>query len=176
MNSKELTFLLIKVAGAALIVFSIIKLSQTVPYFFSEKYTLSEITILAVSNSIIPVVFGLLLMFFPSTISSKVIGKQDNTALNNEYMFELEQIALSVLGVYLLFITISDITAHAVYIIEANKMIASGKLPGTTAVLGPERYGLLFATGIEFIMSIWLIFGSKGMVKLIRNIRGRNTF
>ena len=76
--------------------------------------------------------------------------------------FEIERVALSVLGVFLLFQTISDVVAHSTYFVHANGLSKKGELVGS--ILEPDRLAAVVATGAEFMVAVLLIVGSKGLV------------
>jgi hypothetical protein len=117
---------------------------------------------------IFPLIIGSVMWFFPGTINNKIMGHDSEPSLNNKTLNELERIAVTVLGLILMFYALSDITFHLVYVVAQN-IEASAKL--NTFMVGAENWGLIIATVFEIIFALFLLIKTNGLLLLLRKLR-----
>lgn len=168
---KDISILLVKITGVWLIIYAVIGLATNIAYIFNE-FSLPwwEYILLASLPIVVPAFIGLAFFTFPATVTNKIVGGEKLSESPPAVFFDIERVALSVLGVFLLFRTVSDAVAHVTYLVTANQLQKAGEWFG---VLDPERVAAIVATAAEFIFAVWLIFGSTGLVLMFNKIRGR---
>lgn len=157
-DMKELTSLCVRIAGLLLIVFSLLQ----VPTLFIGYMSQIENSILGFSLPIIfPLLVGVILFKFPNSFSDTYISLNTNELekLNiNEYL----QLGLILIGVILVFYSLSDLVVHITdYFFLKNKT-------GATPTILNYDYPILIATIVEFMFSIFLILKPKSVIVFIR--------
>ena len=171
MDQHELSRILIKVAGISIIIYVLVGIPAYISYYFSLRLVEeSVITFFLVSilPMLIPLTAGYLMWQFPSTIANKIIKtKEDYNPRDSRIGFEIQIIAFSVLGMYLLFNSFSDIVYHLSYYFQTKEASGEGNIMINT-------YSLIFATAAEILFACLLLFGGKYIVGLIRKIRYGN--
>jgi predicted nucleotide-binding protein len=70
--------------------------------------------------------------------------------------------------VLLFYFAASDMIVHMAQLYQANQMIESG----LDAEINSSAFAVIVATLFEIGFSLWLIFGSAGIVNLIKRFRG----
>lgn len=172
MNNQDLATTLIKLGGVALIVYAVINMASYTPYIISNPYDFpaSDAIIVYLTKGLLPILIGLYFIYFGGLIIRRHIPE---TKIETKNLESLEVAALSILGVYLFYHAISDITAHLAALYKINQMIKSGVPMDYEGQMNPETFAAIVATIIEMALSLWLILGSKGMVSLFNKFRSR---
>ncbi len=165
MHKEQIVGLAVRLFAIFLLIYTVRYLSDYIHVLMGESYFKGNTTPLIILT-LIPFIIVVLLWFFPLKVATRLIPKIENTEpavqLGNN---EIEHIALSLLGVWVLASAIPDIfywTTFA-YMIKSSGMVLG--------VLRPENVGNIVATISEIIIGIWLIVGSKGIVGIVRRLR-----
>ena len=160
--------LVLKLSGVGFIVFGVVSLSTFLP-FLSEslKNSDSRVSVVAyVAQMFVPLLFGVFLWLFPARITDTIV-KPDSPAENTDALLTgLERIGITLMGLYLLYRGISDLTYQII-----NYYNLKSLTPG--AFISP-RYDIVatfVATGIELVVALVFIFGAKGILRIIRRFR-----
>lgn len=175
MDHKALSSLLIKLAGAFIVINALSDFPKYFAHIMSMRGHGLPLWVPFVGGIlpvVIPILVGLGMFMFPSTITNRVIhtsAEQENLIHATPH---LEAAAFSVLGVYLLFRAIADATYHFSKFKLYEKLILKEPLY-VGAHLMPEEFANLVTTGMEFLLAICLMLGARGLVRLKNRIRGR---
>lgn len=175
MDHKALSALLIKLAGA----FIIINALTDFPRYFANVVSLGgndlPLWILLAGGALpllVPLLAGVGMFMFPGMITNRLI----HTPAEQESLVQatprLEAAAFSVLGGYLVFRAIAD----AAYLFSKFKLYEKVILQDPIYVgpnILPDEFASFVTTGIEFLMGVSLLLGAKGLVRLKDRIRGR---
>lgn len=118
-----------------------------------------------------------LLWFFPYTAASVILPKEK--VKSQEYKWNNESVVscgLIILGIYFLYYVIVDVV-YWVYIMNYPITTTYGSVTEyTPKTLSANDRALIVATVVELLLSVFLIFGSNGISRLIIKIRGRGAF
>jgi len=135
-----------------------------------NQVELEDIDILAMLflGALAPIVVALFLWFFPLSIANRLVRPSPLlTETEASQDTDLYQLAFIVLGIYLLYGVISD-TAYwwgiAVYMKDPDPFVEPLQLV-------PGQKAAIVVTAIEFVMSLFLIFGSKAISAFIQRVR-----
>lgn len=113
-----------------------------------------------------PVLAAILLWMFPLTIAAKLIPniktQEPPKSLDST---EIEVIAFSILGLWVLASALSDAFHWVTYIYIIKNSVAP------RVELSPENIGNIVATVVELAIGFWLLFGAKGVIGVIRRMR-----
>lgn len=173
MDYKGLTALLIKIGGLVIVVVMI----SLLPTYVSAGIGALETSWLAFFTvAILPLLFplmvGILMLVFPATIANRIIQGEKLSDLPTTYLPQLEQLAMTLLGVYLLFRAISDFVFHLSKLFWVRHLISIGEV-ATFDYLSPNTIGYLIATAVEATIAIWLTVGSSGILAFVRKLRDK---
>jgi hypothetical protein len=92
----------------------------------------------------------------------------DNDSESRITRIQFEQIALTTLGIFLLYRAITDIVYHTIDFAQAMAGFPFDmEKPNRSFIFTPE----FLATIFEIILSSWLILSSKGIAVFIKKIR-----
>jgi hypothetical protein len=119
----------------------------------------------AVSYLVIFVCIALMLWFFPVTVARKILPKDDRKTGETEISLkDIDVVAYSILGVWLLATTIPDVIYWLL-------VLATLEHKGLIPYMTHSRLASVIATIIQFGIGIWLMLGAKGLRGLIRKLR-----
>jgi len=168
MDIKQLSSLLVKVAGIVLIVYAISGIPNNInSYLFQGKDTAINFAVWVIIPVLFPFLIGMAMWKFPTIITNKVINGVSNEVEGNTFR-ELELIALTILGLVLLFFALSDITFNLIYVWATNQVNNS---PVSALLISPEDWGHIAGTFVEIIFALVLLFRSKGVIGIIKKFR-----
>jgi len=166
MDTRSVAALILKVTGLILIVLSIIQLPGYFPLSDTPyRFSLEEVS-LAIGLSLGPLlVAGLVLWFFPGTLTNKLVSPPSSEAPSID-LRPIEQMALTVLGVYLVTHAVVGTVRDIIFFVMVNRESADlGKVP--TSVVA--HFG---ATLCEAVIGVILCLGARGASRLIERMRG----
>ena len=174
MDLRLLTTLLVKVAGAAIIVWAIAGISGTVVHVFQLKgqdVSLWVVASAAVLPTAIPLVIGFFLLTSPRTVTNFLVRGEEIVGQPSKVLSQIEGVMYSLFGLYLVVTAITDgIYQYSQFRLYHKIIENSPYLPR----LLPQDLGAIVSTGAEFVIGVALIFGASGLARLFRRLRGAN--
>lgn len=116
-----------------------------------------------------PILIAIILWRFPLTVASKLIpkvttGEKPKSPLSGP---EIQVVAFSVLGLWLLASAIPDILYWIAYVYRIKSVSISFR----NVELTPQNIGGMVSASAEFILGLWLLLGSKSIVGIVRRLR-----
>jgi len=172
MDYKDLTAILLKTTGAVLIFWYLSWLPSLIP--LATKQPFSGLLLLAEAlPTIVGLVFAGFLFTFPATVSNKLITGEK---LNHDetYVASLQIIALRLIGIYHVFMSITDLTHHfSTAILTPTLYEKMGVTPPPTGWT-PDLVGWTIATFVELAIALWFTLGAEGILRLLQKVRGRD--
>lgn len=166
MDYRDLTKILIKIAGAAIVVFGVIQ----IPVHFLNYYSLEKDSfLLFVGITVIPVMLtvsiGVILWLLPGIVTNKIVVGPDYP--KGKDLEKIQVIAFATIGMYLLVRAIGDIVYWGTILVLLKQ-----EQPGSK-FMSLDRYADLTAVVAELLLGLYLVFGSNGLTVLISKIRAR---
>lgn len=161
--------LVLKLSGVGLVVYGGVSLSSYLPALLMTENWSEWGTPIILANLLalaMPFLFGLFLWFFPATIANTIV-RPASTSREAEagLSYELERIGVALLGLYLFYVAAADLIYQV--IVHRAKVAALG------SVRAPDDFpALITAAVVELIFALLFIFQAKGIVNLLRKIRG----
>jgi len=168
---KHLSTVLLRISGLAFVAFALINIAGYSPFLISgNQYSTEDVISIFLSNAFFPLLFAYILLCHTGFIQKSLKLQGD---LNISKPDELERIALSTLGMFLVFYAISDLSYYFAELWKLRELQAAGMIINETDImlLSPEKHGLIMATLIELIFALYLVVGSKGLVTLLQRLR-----
>ena len=176
MNSNEILRMVVKLTGLAIFITGIIQASSSLPMVFEQIKVYEEIKnttnlgspfISLIGGLSTPIIIGLLLWFFPAPVANTIIMNDMNKLSNSNFLQGLEKIGIRLLGFYLLYYGISDLVNN---ILSYKQEIAL--MSENFNIYGKGSYKTAFVvTGIEIVISLFLIFGSNTISNFINKFK-----
>ncbi|USF86400.1 hypothetical protein [Candidatus Endoriftia persephonae] len=169
MDYRQLSNLLIKVSGIVIVVFAVTAIPGHINSFLHQgQDTLAKFAMWVIFPLIAPVIIGLLMWSFPGTITNRVFDKSIESSESNRAAEEIERIAVTILGLILLFFALSDLAFNFTYVYFTNKENA-GVI--TSFRISPEDWGHIVGTIVEIAFALTILLKSKGVILLIKRLR-----
>lgn len=169
MNSYEVLRTAVKIGGLALLIYSAIQATSSMPLFLSQvKNTGLDFPVAyIIAIYVIPIIFGLLLWLFPAPIANTIIKKDLAVNSQEKFLVGIEKIAIRILGIYLLYHGITDLAAQYASYHQTAEMFGKN-----INFSGKERFTIGFiVTGIKIFLSLLLILGATGITNILRKAR-----
>lgn len=175
MDYKDLTAILLKITGAALIFIYLPWLPASIPIALNTPFNG-----LRLFFELLPTLTGLAIAFvifkFPASIANKLISGPKLTE-NQAFVTSLQVVALRLIGIYHTFMAITDLAHHFSVAVLTPRMYKSfvgyaSPQSGWT----PELVGWTIATFIELMIALWFVLGAEGILRLVEKVRGRGDF
>ena len=154
---KNITTLIVRIAGLAIIFFTVIQIPKFAYAFASQL----ENNVFVFSLPIfIPLVVGFIFFKFPKTFSDKFIELKETPHITSE---EILAIILKTLGFVLLFYALSDTVYNITYY-----FLLKGTTETDPSMLNYD-FSAAIATFIELLFALALIFKTQKVVKYVYN-------
>ena len=165
MHKEQIVGIAVRLFALFLVVYVLRHASALIPYLAdSSSYKISFTFLFLIV--LFPILAAILLWLFPLTVAAKLIpdikAKERPKTLSST---EIEQVAFTIFGLWVLTQAIPDIFYWATFVYMA-KSLGMGR-----AELSPDNISNVVVTVLELVIGFWLLFGSKGIVGVIRRIR-----
>ena len=168
MTLEQIVALAIRLFSIILAIYAIRNGLSLVPLYYDQELHVTSYLYATLMVFLLFVAIGL--WHFPLTITRKLVtfqepGKTDISTANSE---QIQAAALTVLGLYFLFSVISDLVywGTLLFITQRN--------PELNLEISLEQKGLIVATFVELLFSLFLLLGSNQIVEMIRRFRYGN--
>jgi hypothetical protein len=176
MEHRALAALIVRIAGLLIVVSAITNAAKSFGPLFhpdsSEKIGLGLLLLSAVVSVIIPVVLGLVLIYFPGAVTTKVLRIEGIETRGEIQVRPLQQVAFAAIGLWLVVYAILDsIYIYAktrIYIRLLEEMPAYVKPPS----ISPDDFAGYVSSGVQLLIGILLLVGSRGLANAISRLRG----
>ena len=136
------------------------------PFFYNQGWQKESFIYAAIMVFLI--FLSVCLWKFPLTIAKGLINfqeKEPSTNISPVNAEQLQVIAFTVLGLYFLFFVLSDIIHWLVIWFISQRNI------GTQIEISLEQKAQMFSTVFELIFVLFLLFGAKGISRLIKKLK-----
>ena len=167
MKLEHIVALAVRLFALMLAFFSITNIAKLLPLVHKDGWeTISPYYFAIMASFILVAIF---LWNFPMTVSKGLV-KFKGPAENDVEKANIEQIeivAVTILGLYLLYFVISDMVYWGIVIFVS----ATSRIPIEISV---DQKGQIIATIIETIFVLFLLLGSKRVVALLHRMRYGN--
>jgi hypothetical protein len=164
-QKEQIVGIAVRLFAVFLTIYVLRHASGLIPYLAdSSSYPISALFLFLIV--LFPLLAAMLLWLFPLTVAAKLIPDINaKEASKTSGSGEWEVVAFSVLGLWVLTSAIPDAFHWAtfVYVLNSSEM---GRM-----ALSPDNIGNIVATVVELVVGFWLLFGSKGLIGLVRYLR-----
>lgn len=170
MTSRAIALLAFKVLGLLAVLLAIGPGAKVLPTmvvnwpYDSEGGSLLLLVTSLLAPIVLPLVLGGALWFGADALAQKLFTDLDTATPPS---FEaLQDLAFSVVGLFILGVAIPDLTKLAYYYWQLSA-------PGGVQIGSDiERRGALIETLVQIVIGFWLLFGASGIANLLRKARG----
>src|SRR5262245_7310380 len=171
MGHRALAALIVRVAGLLVIVSSITYATKSFGPFLvadmAQKVGLELLLASALVSVVIPIALGLVLVYFPGTITSQVLRIEGLESGNESDLRALQRVAFATIGLWLTLYAVIDAvyfySKARLYFKILEDMPAYSKPPP----LSPDDFGGLVSSGLQFIIGLGLLIGNRGIVNVL---------
>lgn len=175
MDHRSLSNLLLRFAGVVILISTVLAIPRTITSLSttgSPETSLVSSLAMSVLASLLPLVIAFGLIWFPSTISNRLVDGEDQIAQPSQQLLILQQLGFSVLGIYFvssaLFDAVFWFARHRLYyaiVLENQEFLKPPPLL-------PDDFAGMTSTGIQFVVGLLLVLGGKGIANVIGKLRG----
>lgn len=134
--------------------------------FFGSTDSVGMFFYVQLAVMIVGILISILIWKFPQTIAKKIIPKTDELSDTKWSEVNFASAGIIIVGIYFLYRALSDLSYWFIFM-----LYAIGNNPAVK--LEPLNKISIYVTIIEFAISIYLVFGSRGITNLIVKFRGR---
>jgi hypothetical protein len=177
MDHKALAVLIIRIAGLLVIVSAITYAARSFgPLFVTadteQKVGVEVLLAAALVSVVIPVALGVVLVYFPGTVTTRVLRIEGLESGNEGDVRALQRVAFAAIGLWLTLYAVIDAvyfySKAELYLRFLAGMHASSKAP----LLSSDDFGGLVSSGIQLIIGVWLLIGNRGIVNALSRLQG----
>ncbi|TMH37945.1 MAG: hypothetical protein E6H56_16605 [Betaproteobacteria bacterium] len=176
MDHRALAALIIRVAGLLVIVSAITYATKSFgPFFVADTVQKVGVELLLASafvSVVIPIALGLVLVYFPGMITTRVLRIEGLESGSESDTKALQRVAFTTIGLWLTLYAVIDAvyfySRARLYFRFFQDMPAYSKLPP----LSPDDFGGLLASGLQLIIGLWLLIGNRAIVNVLTRLRG----
>jgi hypothetical protein len=171
MDYRSLTSLMLRIAGVLILVELVTSAPHTIANLlhFGGKET-APIDALALTSLalVLPLAIGLVLVYFPSTIASRIV-RADHAGEEAKAVSEsLLPVAIACLGVYFVSVSLYD---EVYWLAKLRIYYVFEERHGNAIPLAPEDFAGMVSAAFQFIIGLVLLLGSRGIGKLAIRLR-----
>ena len=176
MEHRAFAGLIIRITGVVVIVSTITNSARSFVPFFDpvtvQRVGLGLLLFSALVSVVLPILLGLVLVYFPGTITTRVFRIEGLDAGSEDDTRSLQRVAFATIGVWLAAYALIDavyVYAKArLYFRILEEMPAYSKPP----VMSPDDFGSLVSSCLQLLIGLWLLLGNRGIVSVLARLRG----
>ena len=175
MDLRGISNIFVKLAGAVIVVWAVLSMSRgtiAAIQMRSEDVSLWAIAVGAALPSFIPLIAGVLLIYFPSSVTNRVLGSDEELNVSSLVLSRIEAIGYSVLGAYLVVVAVTDSLYLYGRMRLFYKYVENQSLQYMPPIT-PDDFAFILGTLGKFVLGIGLILGARGLATLFQRMRGR---
>lgn len=180
MEHRALAALIIRLTGLVVLVLTITGAARSFVDFFYPSPMLKDVGIgfMALSmgiSGLFPLAVGLFLIYFPGMVLTGVLRIPGLEAGSDANIAPLQRVAFSALGMlFMINAIIHAVHAMAKYDWYFYWMQEMHSLngPAVHPAMSPEQFSGYVAAGVEFLLGLALLTGSKGIANALTRMRG----
>lgn len=174
MDYRAVTALMFRLAGVWILVNAanslpthLLGMVQADPEQVDMRLVVGSVTF----SVLIPVMLGVLLIYFPGRLVRAITNpiQPDSPVIVPP---DLQAIALSTLGVYWLLSSLGDAVYYYARLQVYYRVVAAQMAQGLVPPVSPHDVGSMAYSGCVALIGLGLIFGSRGLARLLTRLRG----
>jgi hypothetical protein len=176
MDYRSLTKLFVKIGGMLIILYAFNQASASFSLagsLYAKEGILMNALVVGVLPVLFPLVLGIALFYFPATVANRVLI--DDVKPNEAARLPIDRVeeaALVLLSVYILVHSLGDIVYGLSRVKFYYVFVDSQGFPGAPAIM-PEDFAQIVAAVFQVVVSLFLFFGARGLIRLKDRFRGR---
>lgn len=165
MKLEHIVGLAVRLFAIVLALYALRNVLSLVPYFYGQEW--EGVAYFYATGMVVLFIVAVLLWKFPFTVGRGLVAfkEQGEVEVESATASQLEVAGFKILGLYLAFSVLSDVSYWAVI------WFVSQRNPEVPVELSLEQIAGMVATAIEFIFVLFLLFGPKRMGELLRRFR-----
>lgn len=174
MDYRTITSLMLRIAGVLILV-------QLVLFFPREFISLiqwggesanrQELFVLLGLSLILPVVIGVMLIYFPSIVTNRIISAKDEVESIAKFE-DLRPLAFSCMGLYFISSSLFDGIYWLAKLNIYYSAVAKEQWIGSPPAIMPDDFAGIASTVFQLLIGLILLLGSKGINNLVTRLRG----
>lgn len=175
MEHRALAALIIRITGMLVIFWAISDAGKAfAPMFHQDSVQRVGIGLLLLSifvSLVIPILLGLWLVYFPGTITTKILRIPGIESPQHSDLPSYERVAFAAIGLWWTLDAILDglyvYARSRIYLRIIEDYPVYAKAPAIT----PDDFASYIVSGLQFLVGLWLLLGNRGLASILSRIR-----
>lgn len=165
MKLEHIVALAVRLFAIAVAIYTLRTGISLVPYFYDQEWVGASYSYAGLMLTLFLISVGL--WMFPLTIARRLVAFREpgEVDVKSASVDQIQTIAFSVLGLYLLYYVLSDIVYWGFILFIS---LRDNVIPIELSI---NQIGLILATVVELIFVLFLLLGARGIVMLLRKFR-----
>jgi len=174
MDHRALAALIIRVAGLLIVVSAITTYAtySFAPFFLGDTTQKVEILLTSAFVSVvIPVALGLVLVYFPGTITTRVLRIEGLESGSESDVKALQRVAFAAIGLWLTLYAVIDAVSIYSKVRLYHRFFADMPTYSRPPAWSSDDFGGLVASGLQLIIGLCLLIGNRGIVNVLTRLQ-----
>jgi len=177
MEHRALAALILRIAGLLIIITSVTGAVRGFgPWLYpSDMAKDVGVPLLLLSMFVavvIPVTIGLGLVYFPSSVASRVLKIEGLELTSESSTAPFQRVAFAAIGMWLTVHAVTDATYVYAKIRFYYYLLKDASNYPMVPDIAAGDFAALVAAGLKLIIGIWLLVGNRGIVNVLERLRG----
>ena len=167
---------MVRLVGLWELIVAVNGIASAIGPFFNPEYVqkagLWTLVGVALFSVALPLAVGLALIYFPSTVATRVLRVEGIEPKSPNDSSMLERVAVSVMGLWFTVQAVMD-AVHVFSRWHLYRRIIEDQYPGAAGpAIGPNEFAGLITAALQLLLGLWLLLGSRGLVNALSRLRG----
>lgn len=175
MEHRALAALMVRLVGLWELVVAIGSVPGAIVPFFNPDYMQKAGAAVVIASAFsavgIPLILGLFLIYFPSTVSARVLRIEGIEPQSTKDVSLLERVAVAALGLWFAVQAVLDGAYSFSKWYLYRKMIEDQYASANAPSIGPQDFAGLIAAGLQLALGLWLLLGARGLANAFERLR-----
>jgi hypothetical protein len=175
MEHRALAALMVRLVGLWELVVAVGSIPASILPFFEPAYLQKAGLAVALASAFsmfgVPFILGLLLIYFPKTVVTRVLRIEGIEPQDGGEARFLERVAVSALGLWFAVQAVIDQVYHLSKWHLYRRMMVDSYSGAAGPSIGPQEYAGIIAATIQLALGLWLLLGARGLVNALERLR-----
>jgi hypothetical protein len=180
MEHRALAALILRFTGLVVLVITITSVATNfVAYFYPSpmrnEVGIGFIALSIVVSALLPLLIALVLIYFPSTVLTKVLRVPGLEGPIDSDILPLQRVAFAAIGLWIMLDGITDavfVASQTRWYFSLEETLRSLPSPGYQPALSPHEFAAYVVAALQVILGFALLLGNRALANLLARLRG----
>ena len=179
MEHRALAALVLRLTGLVVLVITITNVATNFVAYFYPSPTRDDVGVGLIALSIVisvlvPLLIALALIYFPSTVLTKVLRVPGLEGLADSDILPLQRVAFAAIGLWFMLDGITDavyVASQTRWYFSIDEALRSLPSPGFKPALSAHEFAAYVVAAIRVILGLALLLGNRALANLLARLR-----